>query len=260
VNRGWILHAWQVCHGELTREQQLRFLRDPVLDRIDRFPVSEIRRAIARSARLVEVAEFLESNRLTSELSPHVAEQMGFKVYSLGPWHSPRNSPVFQMGTVVHELKYGGLNESQVNSTLQQLTDVMMPVLKKIWPVDPAQFLVPVPSNLPNSRNIPLRLSQTIAKSAGCQHRPDLLRKTRRVRSMKNTPPGQRPAVLEGAYEAFKPKPSGGRILVIDDVFETGSTLGSVNDAFLAARLGGTIRFLVLAHLDRPGTKWRMIK
>lgn len=193
------------------------------------------------------------------DVRAHVLTRSAFPVYSLGPWREKGSREFTPLGTYLHELKYGSLTESQVEDGVSHLLDLMLPEMRRIWTNYPADFCISVPPNLPRSRDLPARLTRHIGLRTKIKRNTEILHLTRRIRSMKNTPRKERPAELERAYSAQLPSSLKRGLLVIDDVYDSGSTIRAVRQAFLRAGIRNGMNFFVIAHIYQPNSKWEVV-
>lgn len=193
------------------------------------------------------------------DVRAHVLTRSAFPVYSLGPWREKGSREFTPLGTYLHELKYGSLTESQVEDGVSHLLDLMLPEMRRIWTNYPADFCISVPPNLPRSRDLPARLTRHIGLRTKIKRNTEILQLTRRIRSMKNTPRKERPAELERAYSAQLPSSLKRGLLVIDDVYDSGSTIRAVRQAFLRAGIRNGMNFFVIAHIYQPNSKWEVV-
>lgn len=178
----------------------------------------------------------------------------------MGVWREQGKIAFTPLGQALHDLKYSKMTETKRDALIERLLDQMGPELKRVWSTYPSQYIVPVPSNKKGSRNIPARISRALGMRTALRNRPELLRKTRSLRSVKWTPREKRETALSDAYVATRPLMSERGILIIDDVCDTGTTLRAVNDAFLRVGLAGSLQFLVMAHLSNEEMNWSPIR
>jgi len=101
--------------------------------------------------------------------------------------------------------------------------------------------LVPIPLGAKRRRergyNQSERLAVALATRLGLEVRPELLARARETRSQTALTPEQRQVNVDGAFRARPP--AGAAVILVDDVFTTGSTLIAAATALLAA---GTAR------------------
>ena len=193
------------------------------------------------------------------DVRAHVLTRSAFPVYSLGPWREKGSREFTPLGAYLHELKYESLSESQVEEGVSHLLDLMLPEMRRIWTNYPADFCISVPPNLPRSRDLPARLTRHIGLRTKIKRNTEILQLARRIPSMKNTPRKERPVVLERAYSAQLPSLLKSGLLVIDDVYDSGSTVRAVRQAFLRAGIQGGMNFFVIAHIFQANSKWEVV-
>ncbi len=104
------------------------------------------------------------------------------------------------------------------------------------------ELIVPVPLDRRKERergfNQAWYLAERIGARTGIPASCHVLKKIRRTRNQKKLGAGERKKNLSGAFAARLPAP-GLRILVVDDVYTTGSTMDAVTEALLAAGASG---------------------
>jgi len=193
------------------------------------------------------------------DVKAHMLARSAFPVYSLGTWRKRGDRNFTPLGTYLHELKYEALSERQVEEGVSRLVDLMLPEMKRIWPNYPADFCISVPPNLPRSRDLPARLARHIGLRTRIKRNTEILHLTRRIPSMKNTPRKERPVVLDRAYSAQLPSTLKRGLLVVDDVYDSGSTVRAVRQAFLRAGIQSEMNFFVIAHISQPNSKWEVV-
>ena len=193
------------------------------------------------------------------DVHAHVLTKGAFPVYSLGPWRKRGDREFTPLGTFLHELKYEPLGEREIEVGVARLAELMLPEMKRIWPDYPADYCLSVPPNLPRSRDIPARLTRQIELLTRIRRNAELLRLTKRIPSMKNTPRKERPGVLDRAYFAKGPRSLGKGLLVVDDVYDSGSTIRAVRQALLRAGVSDVLHFFVIAHIDQPDARWQLV-
>lgn len=201
----------------------------------------------------------MKSSLEPSDLRAHVKTNAGLSVHSLGLWRKSGDTEFTALGNFLHELKYEPLSEQDLCAGVNLLVDLMLPEMKKIWPEYPAEYCISVPPNLPRSRDIPGRVAEQIGLRTRIRTRTDIMRRIKHVKSMKNTRPDERREELDGAYVAKKPLMSEKGLLIIDDVYDTGSTVRAVRQALWRAGVRGKMHFFAFAHLDRSSGNWKAL-
>lgn len=193
------------------------------------------------------------------DIRAHALIGGAFPVYSLGPWRNRGEREFTPLGNFLHELKYTPLGEQEIEQGVRCLVDLMLPEMKRIWPEYPADFCISVPPNLPRSRDIPARLTRQIDRTTRIRKNTEILRVARQLPSMKSTPRKERPGVLDRAYSARGPLLLEKGLLVIDDVYDSGSTIRAVRQALLRVGISDVLRFFVVAHIDQPNSRWEVV-
>lgn len=133
-------------------------------------------------------------------------------------------------------------------------------MLKAIKPIlQPGMLVVPVPlhwTRLFRRRfNQAALLSRAVAKSAGLDHCPDVLRRKRSTGTQDQKTRDARFANLVGAFVVPKPRErqvEGRDILLVDDVMTSGATFAAGTDALFAAG-ARSVSVLSLARVAKDG-------
>ena len=123
-----------------------------------------------------------------------------------------------------------------------------------------ADVLVPVPLHwtrlFARKYNQAALLTQAVGRLAGRPVTVDLLRRAKRTRKLGTAGPRERAAMVRAAFavaDRRRPEIAGRRVLLIDDVFTTGSTVGACARTLLRAG-AATVDILTLARVIRPST------
>lgn len=95
-------------------------------------------------------------------------------------------------------------------------------------------------------------LAANLARLSGLEHRPTLLRRDRRTRSLKNMTPRQRSLEVKSAFSVdASASLEGRRIVLIDDVLTTGSTSNACARTLLRAG-AERVELICFARVVRP--------
>ena len=161
-------------------------------------------------------------------------------VRAIGEYHGPLKQSILQ-------LKAGGnpgLCAALISRLIADAPQVLSPAVYDV--------VIPIPHhwmNRPMLRtSLPDQMAEMIARRTDCPLDSQLLRKIRRTPKQVHLTPLQRRKNLRGAFRAEQcPELQGARVLIVDDVLTTGST---VHAAALALRAAGvqTCDVLVLAR------------
>ena len=147
---------------------------------------------------------------------------------SLGPFDQ-------KYKTLIHHLKY-----ERMTGLASKLGEKLLFIIKWGPRFAPAQGVVPVPLHPTKLRergyNQSLLLAQEVSKGSGLSLIDDALLKVRRTKSQTKLDLEQRVENVKGAFKVFsRGKVEGKRLILVDDVFTTGSTLNSCAEALMEA-------------------------
>lgn len=185
----------------------------------------------------------------------------------LGEWHAEvfcaecrKRMPLFEQGRSVFvyqepvalalaRLKYQNRRE-YVSFFAKEALRAAGPWIVQIMP----EAVLPVPIHKSRLRkrgyNQAALLARAVAKPLGLPVREDLLLRTQRTEALKNCAPRQRRLWLEGAFSVKEP-PAYKRVLLVDDIYTTGSTADVVTQ--LLKRSGVQEVFLLTMAVGRCG-------
>ena len=147
---------------------------------------------------------------------------------SLGPFDQ-------RYQTLIHHLKY-----ERMTSLAVRLGEKLLFLLRAEPRFSPAEGIVPVPLHPTKLRergyNQSLLLAQEVSRGSGLPLIDDALQKVRRTKSQTRLTFEERVENLRGAFRVkLREKVEGKKLILIDDVFTTGSTLNNCAQALLEA-------------------------
>lgn len=143
------------------------------------------------------------------------------------------------LGELVYQLKYRGGQPTDIVETA-------VAFIRERW--DGAiDCIVPPPPSLHRTKQPAALIAEGIATSLGVPSLPSAAIKATATQQMKNVPLHERAPLLSAAIQAGSDSVQGRRVLLVDDLWETGSTLRRV--AEVLAQGGATeIRALVITR------------
>ena len=128
----------------------------------------------------------------------------------------------------VHRLKYEGW---------WRVAESLAEAMRALEPLTGRVSLIPVPLGARRARvrgyNQSERIADALGRRLGVRMRTDLLRRTRETQTQTALTPEGRRANLAGAFTAEGVR--GLEVVLVDDVFTTGATLGAAAEALLRA-------------------------
>jgi competence protein ComFC len=180
----------------------------------------------------------------TLEVGTNVCEQCGEPYNQIGKCMNCRQSPpaytavrswAVYSGPIRHALQ--GLKYRQNLALGDSLSVHLIQLYKNLnWPID---FIVPVPLGQKRKRtrgyNQAALLARPLSLAAGIQYRPDALGRIRETVSQVGLSGKERSTNVSGAFTARPELVQGKKILVIDDITTTGSTIHHCATALIIA-------------------------
>ncbi len=164
-------------------------------------------------------------------------------------------------GQAIHEFKYKSTSISATKS--QEIVDFFLGEIQRVfeqlekdYQAPPFNLCIAPPMNLDGHPNLPLALCARLERQyAWLEVGYSVIEKTRNGVVMKNTDRREREVAISGLYRARKVTRESGvtGVLIIDDVFESGSTVNEICRA-LEATYPGIPRYVIaLTDLGRAG-------
>ena len=145
------------------------------------------------------------------------------------PYH-PFDTKRTELGELLYRLKYGG-NQSALTS----IADTVEDFLRNHWQPPPIfEAIVPAPPSLTTRKKQPvINLAREVASRFNVQASEGIAVKAKPTPQMKNVPIWERPETLQVAIQKGADV-AGERILLLDDLMESGSTLRRVAEVVLS--------------------------
>jgi competence protein ComFC len=143
------------------------------------------------------------------------------------------------LGELVYQLKYR-------NGEADDIIDTAAAFAREHW-ADSIDCVVPPPPSLHRIKQPAVLIAEGVAKSLDVRMIPGAAVKATATQQMKNVPLHERAPLLSAAIQPGTDSVRGWRVLLIDDLWETGSTLRRV--AEVLAQMGASeIRALVMTR------------
>lgn len=124
------------------------------------------------------------------------------------------------LGELVYQLKYR-------NGQLADIVETAVAFVTERWGGS-IDCVVPPPPSLHRTRQPAVLIAEGIAQSLGVPTLPSAAVKATATQQMKNVPMHERAPLLTAAIKAGTDSVQGKRVLLVDDLWETGSTLRRV--------------------------------
>lgn len=146
-----------------------------------------------------------------------------------------------ELGELVYQLKYA--NQPQAADTIAETMASFF--MNKPVVQSRIELVVPVPASTARAVQPVTTIASKLAKRLGKPFSENAIRKTKETPSLKSiTDLEQRREVLDEAFEADETQVKGKGILLVDDLYRSGSTANAVTLALIA---GGASRVYFLA-------------
>jgi predicted amidophosphoribosyltransferase len=134
-----------------------------------------------------------------------------------------------ELGELVYRLKYGN---AKGNSGV--IAEAMVGFVREAWG-DVFDVVVPMPPSITRSVQPAWLIAEAVSERLGVPWRPEAVQKVRATGQMKNVPVLQRDQLLRNAIQTGPAPVAGERVLLVDDVVESGATLRRVAQVLLEA-------------------------
>lgn len=150
---------------------------------------------------------------------------------SLGPYRTGDEHAITPLGRRIRDYKYWTLPTEELASLASDITLNALEVLWERFETPPFRYLVAVPPNHKGKPSLPRHVCRSIAERYPelFEDKSNTITRLRELDSVKGIYKGSRANYVRGAWginsKAF-PKPAGGSgVLIVDDVYDTGSTM-----------------------------------
>ena len=177
--------------------------------------------------------------RLGWTLDLHIisSEFLGCDQYGHDRYDNKRSS----LGELIYQLKYKNKHEAadEIAATMEEFLSNRPKAMSRI------DLVVPMPPSTPRTVQPVALIASKLACEIGKAYSEKALRKTKETSSIKNiTDPEERREALHDAFEGDRAQLNGKGILLVDDLYDFGSTANAVTLALIAA---GATRVYFLA-------------
>jgi predicted amidophosphoribosyltransferase len=145
------------------------------------------------------------------------------------PYH-PFETKRTELGQLLYQFKYGN------GTGLTEIVDTVEDFIRNQWrPAPNFEYIVPAPASVTTRKSQPVvELARELAKRLGVTACEDAVMKVTATQQMKNIDDWhERQKALKEAIQKGSGNIAGKRILLVDDLTESGSTLGRVAEVLL---------------------------
>ena len=156
-------------------------------------------------------------------LDSHIVKSrlIGYDEYGHARWDTVRT----EIGELLYKLKYGG-----DKSAMGPIVSTVITFLEsRKWQVD---LVVPVPPSIARHFQPVATLAENLAKELKiepCQNCVEKIKKTPGLKDVSDF--NERGKLLDGTFEVNRPKIQGKRVLLLDDLYDSGATMNAVSSA-----------------------------
>ena len=159
------------------------------------------------------------------------------------PYH-PFDTKRTELGELVYQFKYSGKMES-----VAAIVDTAEDFLRNRWEdLGPLDCVLPAPPSLPRKLQPVVVLARELAARLKIPTSEDAVVKIKPSQPMKNIPRVDRRAILDEAIQRGDGDVKGKRILLVDDLIESGSTLSRVTEVLLKEGGASAVYVLVMTR------------
>lgn len=170
---------------------------------------------------------------------------MGYDEYGHAQFKTTRS----EIGELIFQLKYRGQGDA---------ADEIASIMAEFFSNKPVaksriELVVPVPASTARKTQPVVTIARKLAAALGKPFSADALRKTKETSNIKNIDDAEeRREILDDAFEGDRSQLDGKGILLIDDLFDSGSTANAVTLALIVA--GASRVYFLAATRTRSST------
>ena len=176
---------------------------------------------------------------------------------SLGPYRTGEEHTITPLGTRIRDYKYWDRTSEELESLASDITMKALEVLWERFEAPPFRYLVAIPPNHKGKPSLPRYVCQSIAKRYPelFEDKSNSITRQRELDSVKGVYKGSRAQYVKGAWEidssAFPKPPAGSGVLILDDVYDTGSTMREMSRTVRRAFKRDVAQYvLTLSHVE----------
>ena len=154
--------------------------------------------------------------------------------------HPQFNTTRSEIGELLFKLKY-----RNDHTVIDQIADAAATFLRE-WKPD-VDLLIPITPSKVRAKQPVFLLGAEIAKRLKIQFSTDIVTRREALPELKNISRDERTRILKGAHDIQKDAVRRRKVLLFDDLFQTGSTMNAICEALLDAG-GGKVFALTLTR------------
>ena len=171
-------------------------------------------------------------------LDSHIVKSrlIGYDEHGHARWDTVRT----ELGELLYQLKYGG-----DKSALEPIVSTVSTFLEsRKWQVD---IVVPVPPSIARHFQPVAVLAEGLAKALKIESCQNCMKKIKNTPGLKNVSDfNERKKLLDGAFEVNRPMIQGKRVLLLDDLYDSGATMNTVSSALKHSGGAATVYALAI--------------
>ena len=176
---------------------------------------------------------------------------------SLGPYRTGHQHTITPLGTRIRDYKYWDQTTEELESLATEITMKALEVLWEGFEAPPFRYLVAIPPNHQGKPSLPRQVCQRISERypERFEDKSSSITRLRELDSVKRIYKGSRAEYVRGAWavspNSFPTPPADFGVLIIDDVYDTGSTMREMSRT-LRRQFGRTLDqyVLTLSHVE----------
>ena len=151
------------------------------------------------------------------------------------------------LGELLYKLKYRA-----DTADIESIAETVVEFLAKKWTIE-VDLIVPVPpSNTARKRQPVLEVAKAISVRTGIALCSSCIQKVRQTQQLKNIYDYEkRASVLQDAFSIDKPRITGKRLLLFDDLFRSGATMNTITERLIEDGGAETVYALTLTRTQR---------
>lgn len=143
--------------------------------------------------------------------------------------HMQFDNTYSEVGKRINQLKY-----KKIKSGVNELVETAVNFIeKRNWDID---LIIPVAPSITRNEQPVMLLAEKVGDTLNIPVSTTAIRKVKETTTLKNIPIPQRPGHLAGAYEVLIEETIEQRVLLFDDIYDSGATLRTICDCLIGGQ------------------------